>query len=143
MKQFQQACVSGFILNNKGEVLMVKRADNDDFLPGLWEMPGGGTDFGEHPIQALKREIKEEVGVDVEVGKVCFVDDYFMEKDDEKIHRVELFYKCKLKNNDTEVRLSHEHSAYKWLSEENLKSLEMTAYMTKAVHKCIGSISLY
>lgn len=136
MQQYQQVCVSGFILNNKGEVLLVKRADNDDFLPGLWELPGGGTDFGEHPMKALEREIKEEVGLNVVIGKPLSVDDYFMEKEDEKIHRVEMFFECRLKDDSQTVVLSHEHSAYAWLAKENLKSLEMTDYMTKAISAC-------
>lgn len=95
MKQFQQVCTSGFILNSKNELLLVKRADNDDFLPGLWEMPGGGMDFGENLQEALKREIFEEVGLSVSVGKPLVVADYYIENDREKIHRVEIiFFVC-------------------------------------------------
>lgn len=135
MKQYQQVAVSGFILNDKKEVLLVKRSDTDDFLPGYWEMPGGGTDNGEHPTIALQREIKEEVGLDVEVGKPLAVDDYFMEKEDEKIHRVEIFFACLVKNNQPVV-LSHEHSAYKWVAKEDLEKLDMTAYTKKALKEC-------
>ena len=92
MKEFQQVCVGGFILNSKNEVLVVKRSDNDDFLPGLWELPGGGTDFGENPQEALKREMFEEVGLSVSVDKPLVVADYYMENDHEKIHRVEISF---------------------------------------------------
>lgn len=135
MKSYQQVAVSGFILNSKQEVLLVKRSDSDDFLPGYWEMPGGGTDNGEHPIIALQREIKEEVGLDVEVGKPLTVDDYFMEKEDEKIHRVEIFFACLLKNNEPVV-LSHEHSEYKWVSKDELPKVGMTDYTKKAIDSC-------
>ena len=50
-----------------GKILMVK-----DFTPGpyadaggLWELPGGGLDFGENCQEALKREIQEEMGLEV------------------------------------------------------------------------------
>lgn len=138
MKQYQQVCVGGFIQNDKGGVLMVKRSDTDDFLPGLWELPGGGTDIGENPIQALQREIKEEVGLDVVVERPLSVDDYTMEEGDSKIHRVEITFLC---NATTEtVVLSHEHSEYKWVMEENIKSLGLTEYMAKAVMTCFKSL---
>lgn len=140
MKQYQQVCTSGFILNNKNELLLVKRADDDDFLPGLWEMPGGGTDFGENPQEALKREVFEEVGLSISIGKPLAVEDYFMETDHEKIHRVELFFLCQPMDNTQEVKLSFEHSAYKWVGKEKLKEVDMTDYMTKAIEDCFENL---
>lgn len=134
MKEYQQICVSGFILNDKNEVLLVKRSENDDFLPGLWELPGGGTDFAEHPLKALQREIKEEVGLDIAVGKPLHVDDYFMKSPDAKKHRVEIFFLCKA--NSFEVKLSNEHSEFVWLSKEKLNQLEMTDYIKTVVETC-------
>ncbi len=134
MKQFQQACVSGFITNEKKEVLVVKRSEDDEFLPGYWEVPGGGTDFGEHPILAVQREIKEETGLDVEVGNPFYVDDYFMEKPGEKIHRVEIFFICRLKDQTQNVLLSHEHSEYRWVGKGTMKEVDMTDYQQKAMN---------
>lgn len=138
MKEFQQVAVSGFILNEKGEILMVKRADDDDFLPGYWEVPGGGTDFGEHPLLAVEREIKEETGLDVEVGEPFHVDDYFMEpvrqaQDKKKIHRVEIFFVCRMKDINQKVELSNEHSEYRWVSVGNVSEIDMTDYQQKAI----------
>ncbi len=133
MKEYQQVCVSGFVLNDKGEVLIVKRAMDDDFLPGYWEVPGGGTDFGEHPIIALQRELKEETGLDVEVDEPLYVDDYFMDKSHEKIHRVEIFFLCRMKDVNQQVQISHEHSEYKWVSKEAVSTVGMTEYMRKSI----------
>ena len=67
MNKEQQVSVGGLIVNTDKEVLIVKRSERDDFLPGYWEIPGGGADYGEEPEEALKREIKEECGVSIEV----------------------------------------------------------------------------
>ncbi|HEX7042740.1 MAG TPA: NUDIX hydrolase [Patescibacteria group bacterium] len=143
MKNFQQVAVSGAIFNDSGEILMVKRSMQDDFLPGFWEMPGGGTDFGEHPVIALKRELKEEVGLDVEVKKPFFVNDYYMDtidsaRGENKIHRVEIFFHCFLKNINQAVTLSHEHSEYKWIGKD--EKLEMTDYTKEALQNAFKSI---
>lgn len=135
MREYQQVTVSGFILNGKGEVLMVKRSMEDKFLPGLWELPGGGTAVAEHPHIGLKRELEEETGLQVEVIKPISVDDYFMEKQDEKIHRVEIFFLCKLVPKKQEVLLSHEHSEYVWLGKDEMKHLDITDYMQKALNE--------
>ena len=39
-----------------------------------WEIPGGGMDLGEYPLQTAQREIKEELGIDVQLGSLLVVD---------------------------------------------------------------------
>jgi 8-oxo-dGTP diphosphatase len=55
----------GVILDAKGRVLVAKRADKQH-LGGLWEFPGGKLEPGEGPEQALYRELKEELAIEVE-----------------------------------------------------------------------------
>jgi ADP-ribose pyrophosphatase YjhB (NUDIX family) len=54
--------VGGLVKNDEGNILMVK-----DPVRG-WEIPGGQVEIGETLTDAFKREIKEETGVDIEVG---------------------------------------------------------------------------
>lgn len=54
------------VVERGAEMLITKRA-NDGLLGGLWEFPGGKIRDGETPQAAVVREIKEEVGLDVEV----------------------------------------------------------------------------
>lgn len=55
---------AGIVINDKEEVLMVKTHNQG------WVFPGGQVEVGENVIDAIKREIMEETGVDVEVGEV-------------------------------------------------------------------------
>jgi ADP-ribose pyrophosphatase YjhB (NUDIX family) len=54
--------VNVVVTNATGQVLLIKRSDNDN-----WAVPGGAIDFGESLIQAAIRETKEETGIDCEV----------------------------------------------------------------------------
>lgn len=54
--------VTAIVLNERGELLLVHKTDND-----LWTLPGGAVDVGESVGHAVIREVEEETGVDVEV----------------------------------------------------------------------------
>jgi 8-oxo-dGTP diphosphatase len=60
--------VCGVIENPEGRFLACLRPAGKH-LGGLWEFPGGKIDPGESPATALTRELKEELAVDVEVGR--------------------------------------------------------------------------
>ncbi len=55
---------AGVVTNSKDEVLMVKTHNSG------WVFPGGQVEVGENVIDAVKREILEEAGIEVEVGEV-------------------------------------------------------------------------
>lgn len=59
--------VGGLIENYEGKILMIKNPDRG------WEIPGGQVEVGETLTDALKREIKEESGIDIEIGNLTAV----------------------------------------------------------------------
>src|SRR5919109_2274177 len=69
----------GGVVVQDGQALIVKRAHEP--RKGEWSLPGGIVELGETLVEALKRELKEETGLDVEVGEVVEVFD--------RIHRIE------------------------------------------------------
>lgn len=56
------------MIGKNGKILLLQRAMNEAFEPGLWELPGGKLNYGEDLIDALEREVREEVGLPVKVG---------------------------------------------------------------------------
>ena len=65
--------VSAGVLCRGNEVLLCKRPMNESPEAGKWEFPGGKTEKGETPQQALKRELKEELDINVEVKQLLDV----------------------------------------------------------------------
>ena len=60
--------VTAAILIHQNKILIARRKDNDP-LAGKWEFPGGKIEQYETPEQCLARELREEFGIDVTVGK--------------------------------------------------------------------------
>jgi len=63
--------IVGGVIVNRNKVLIARRmeGDEDEFL---WEFPGGRIECDETPEFALQRELREELGLDIEVkGKIC------------------------------------------------------------------------
>lgn len=59
--------VAGLVTDARGRVLLARRTEGRD-LAGLWEFPGGKVEAGESPEAALVRELREELGIEVEIG---------------------------------------------------------------------------
>jgi len=57
--RYFRAGVGAVIFNPRGQVLVLERAD----VPGAWQLPQGGLDEGETPVQAARREAEEETGI--------------------------------------------------------------------------------
>lgn len=102
--------------NGTKMVLLIQRAA-DDHWPLHFEFPRGKCDKGpnEKIIPCLKREIKEETGLDVEPYAMLGKFEYLA--DQGKRRSICFNYLCKMKDPNQQVKLSHEHRTYKWISQ--------------------------
>jgi ADP-ribose pyrophosphatase YjhB (NUDIX family) len=86
------------IVVQDGRILLVRNHDDE----GDWYcLPGGGQAHGESLTDALERECLEEIGCQVDVGRVLFVRDYIAEhhefaEQDADAHQVEIMFECQL-----------------------------------------------
>ncbi len=104
------------LVEKDGKFLLLKRAKLARGEEGYWELVGGGQDFGESPVAALEREVAEETGLKVKVGKPLSVWDYL--RPTEQI--IGITFACDYVSGD--VTLSDEHSDYAWLSLDEIKA---------------------
>lgn len=65
-----------WILNSKREILIQKRAPKKRLEPNLWAMTGGSVIKGESSLDTIKRETKEELGIDLDVEKAIKIQHY-------------------------------------------------------------------
>jgi 8-oxo-dGTP diphosphatase len=66
MRTIHRDCVVGIILSSDGKILFGKKDPRaGGVYPDCWHLPGGGIEPGESQHEALRREIKEETGVDI------------------------------------------------------------------------------
>ena len=108
--------VTAVIINNN-ELLVLKR--KEDPFKGMWDLPGGFINEGETPEEALKREMKEELGIDE--GKPVFMRSFpgvYLWKGKE-IPIINSFYLLEIRKNN--IILNEENSDFNWvpLSEIN------------------------
>lgn len=108
--------VTAAIIIKDHQVLIAQRAP-DDKLAGKWEFPGGKIEPGETPEECLKREIKEELNVEIEV--LDFFGDSVYPYSTGKIRL--MAYWCKLVSGDISLEV---HSQIAWAAPSELGSFD-------------------
>ncbi len=73
--------VSAAVLIEQGRVLLSQR-QSGTHLAGAWEFPGGKVEAGEDPRDALRRELREELGIEARVGEIVDVTFHRYEDED-------------------------------------------------------------
>ncbi len=98
-EDFYHLVVHVWIRNSKGEYLISQRSANRPTYPLLWECVGGSVIMGESSIDGALREVKEEVGLDLDpqTGRLLFT----------KIRGTDVIYECKMYNDIMDVWLFH------------------------------------
>jgi mutator protein MutT len=116
-----QVVVIGII--RKGNTfLMTKRQDRESRFNGKWQLPGGGLEVEETIPECLKRELVEETNI--EIGSYTFVPR--VEEDiRDNWHGVFFNFLCTMKDEDQEVKVNSEASAYGWFTLEEIRKLDI------------------
>ena len=122
--------VSAALIFRGGKLLITRRHTNAH-LGGLWEFPGGKREPGETFEQCLVREIREELGVEISIGKLFeSVTHAYPEK---TVHLK--FFVCRLERGEPQ-RLGC--AAFKWISASELDTWQFPAADTKLLKKLPG-----
>jgi len=110
MKEVYMAAKALIFIDKK--FLIIKRGSNEDVYAEEWDIPGGKVKFGENPIESLKREVKEEAGIQIDVKKPIDIWTFFKNKG--KTQVIGVTFLCNFISGD--VALGKEHIDFRWIS---------------------------
>jgi ADP-ribose pyrophosphatase YjhB (NUDIX family) len=126
--------VTAAVRNAQGELLLIERTDN-----GLWALPGGAQDIGESVVQAARREVNEETGVDVEItGLSGIYSDprHVIAYDDGEV-RQEFSLCFHAKPVSGKPRSSSESRKVRWVSPDSLQGLKIHPSMRLRINHAL------
>ncbi len=113
------AVVDGIIVNDREEVLLIKRGHNP--YKGSFAIPGGFIDWNETAKEAVKREVKEETNLIVNIKE--FLNYYDSIKRDEKRRTISLVFVCEITGDSRDAEAGDDASDYKWFKLDSLPEL--------------------
>lgn len=136
MRRVKREIVAGLIISSDNRILMGKKKGGGVY-PDCWHIPGGGVEKGESKEEALIREIKEEVGIDVSnlvIKKISSGDSDCSVKTDRKTgekYKVEMnfsVYEVDFleKAEEIEIVLEDDLEKARWVDRDELGKIKLT-----------------
>ena len=122
----------GGVVIHRNRVLLIRRAREP--LKGEWSIPGGLVELGEDLAAGVRRELKEETGLNVEPREIIAAfDRIFREGRRVKYHYVIVDYVCRLKGG--RLRPASDVLDARWVRREDLPQYKLTEKATEVVLK--------
>jgi 8-oxo-dGTP diphosphatase len=124
------------IVRKDGRILLLQRSLRSGFDPGLWELPGGKINHGENLVEAVRREVLEEVGLVIEVGRP-FKTWHFIK---EPFWVTGVTFLCDYVSG--EVRLSPEHAAHVWIDPNGYGKYPLSTSMEEQIRSYLELVEV-
>jgi 8-oxo-dGTP diphosphatase len=120
------------ICRDGGRVLLC-RASATDTLPGLWYLPGGGLEQGEHPVDAVVREVAEETGLAVEVTALRDAVSDVLELPGRQTHTDRLIFDVAVTGGELRDEVGGSTDRAEWVPVDRLGTLPLMPYAAAAL----------
>lgn len=130
-KEFFEGRVAQKIIIEKDGKILISRNPND---PNIWEIPGGRLHKMEDPKEGLKRELMEELGVEVDIGDIFYTEQYVQSHDGAQM--IMLAYESHMTNSDSFKLDKDEVAEVKWINRDEVND-------QKIYDNCLNAINFY
>lgn len=128
----------GAILEKDGKILLVE--ETKETAKGMWSHPAGWIEVGEDPLEAVKREVKEETCFDFEPTYILGVYSLFKENLKEKFnitpHAIKIIFIGKISDNET-GKLYDDISRTKWFTPEEIYQMDINTLRDLDIKKMV------
>lgn len=119
--------VKAVVVKDEDKVLILKRPVDDHHGAGNYDLPGGSLNYGESLEEALKREVREETGIEIDIGPIVYAFDIEVIREDTPAHYKRIRFIAYYKEGS--VDLSKEHSEFEWIPiDEAIEKLSSEGY---------------
>lgn len=119
-----------FVFNRNGKFLTMRRTHTAPSGPLSWDLPGGVVDYGEKPVAAIRREIKEETGLAVK-NLIPFDVEAHTSKNGE--YWITVLYAAEASSGKFSV--SWEHDLHKWVTKTEFLKMKIKAGFRSAAKR--------
>jgi len=116
--------VGALIFNEEGKILLALRGRKAKNERGKWEIPGGAVEFGETLEQAIMREVKEEMGIEIHVKQLLHVADHILEEEGQ--HWVSPTFICEIISGELGINEPEKCERLDWFSIEEADQLPLS-----------------
>ena len=110
-----------------GKYLVLKRTADKDFGAGVWECVTGRVDQGEGFTEALHREVREELGIEVQIDFMIDTIHFYRGEARPENELVGVVYRCSLEDPEA-IQTSWEHSEHRWVTADEAEALFPEGY---------------
>ena len=129
----QRVAVYGICEDGDGNVLLVRAAPHLT-VAGQWFLPGGGLDHGEDPVDGLRREFREETGLDVDVGALLgILSDVFTLPDGTSLHTLRIIHSVDGYTGELRDEVGGSSDGSRWVPIEGIAELRLRPYVRRAL----------
>ena len=125
--------VVGAMLEKEGGRYLITQRPPSSSLPLLWEFPGGRVEPGESDEEALERELREEMGIDVDIAEEAMHThhEYPTYEIDFRVFR------CRLRSLESDIRHLRVHD-HRWVTLDEMAQYKFPDADTKTLEKLLG-----
>ena len=121
------------ILTQQSDLLLCRLSAQVGKYQGWWTLPGGGVEFGEHPEQAMVREVEEETGLIVEPAGLLGINSFTIQGKDDDFQSIQIVYRANILSGELRHEAEGTTDLCAWHQTDNIHALDTVELVRKAM----------